>query len=158
MPQGTRSINYEANVNVKAFLKLIRYAENGSESDSVYYKLYGGKREFTDTSTHPLEEPIEAWGYKSTAAGAYQILNSTWKQAKKEGVATDFTPFSQDKVAIWIIQKSGAMRYVLDANIEEAIAHLRLQWTSLPGSRQQEIAMPQAKQLFGKYVAEFSKR
>src|ERR1700690_83100 len=113
MPQGTRSINYEANVNVKAFLKLIRYAEHGSESDRVYYKLYGGKREFTDTSTHPLEEPIEAWGRKSTAAGAYQILNGTWYEAHKRTVAPDFTPASQDRIAIWLIQTKGAMTYVV---------------------------------------------
>lgn len=124
----------------------------------MYYKLYGGKREFTDTSTHPLEEPIEAWGHKSTAAGAYQILNGTWNQAKKEGVASDFTPDSQDKIAIWIIQRSGAARYVLDGKVEEAIACLRLQWTSLPGGGQQGLTMVQAKQLFSKYVAEYSKR
>ena len=155
---SNQCINLENNVNVKAFLKLIRYAEHGSDSDRVYYKLYGGRKEFTDTSKHPLEEPIEAWGHKSTAAGAYQILYSTWKQAKNEGAATDFTPGSQDRVAIWIMQKSGAMRFVIDGKVEEAIAHLRLQWTSLPGGPQQEITMAQAKELFSKYVAECTKR
>ncbi len=137
MPQGARSINYEANVNVKAFLKLIRYAEHGSESDRLYYKVYGGKREFTDTSTHPLEEPIEAWGHKSTAAGAYQILNGTWYEANKRGIASDFSPMSQDKVAIWLIQTKGAMNSVIAGDIEKAITALRGTWTSLPGGSQQ---------------------
>ena len=138
MPQNTWSINYETNVNVKAFLKLIRYAEHGNESDRVYYKLYGGKREFTDTSTHPLEEPIEAWGRKSTAAGAYQILNGTWYEANKRGIASDFTPFSQDKIAIWLIQTKGAMQYVMSGNVEEVITRMRGTWSSLPGGSRQQ--------------------
>ena len=98
MPQNTRSINYETNINVKAFLKLIRYAEHKREDDGVYYVLYGGQQTFTDTSTHPLEKPIIAWGRPSTAAGAYQIRNPTWKGAKAAGVASDFTPTSQVKL------------------------------------------------------------
>jgi len=158
MPQNTRSINYEADVNVKAFLKLIRYAEHGSESDRVYYKLYGGKREFTDTSTHPLEEPIEAWGSKSTAAGAYQILNGTWYEAKKRGIASDFTPFSQDKIAIWLLHTKGAMKHVTSGDVEKAIVAVRGTWVSLPGGSRQQITMAEAKKRFEKYVTECNKQ
>ena len=82
MPQNTRSINYETNVNVKAFLKLIRYAEHKRDDDRVYYLLYGGQQTFTDTSTHP-DLAILAWGKRSTAAGAYQIRKATWDEAVK---------------------------------------------------------------------------
>ena len=157
MPSN-KCINVENDVNVKAFLKLIRYAEHGREDDGVYYVLYGGKQTFTDTSKHPLEKPITAWGYSSTSAGAYQMLNRTWKFAKEQGVAQDFTPASQDKIAIWIIQTNGAMRHVLDGKVEDAIPYLRRQWTSLPGGTQQRITMAQARELFNKYLAEQSKR
>ena len=86
MPQNTRSINYETNVNVKAFLKLIRYAEHGNESDRVYYKLYGGKREFTDTSTHPLEEPIEAWGRSQPPREPIRFLTALGMRHINEGL------------------------------------------------------------------------
>jgi muramidase (phage lysozyme) len=148
----------ENDVNVKAFLKLIRYAEHTREDDAVYYLLYGGQRTFTDTSEHPLKEPITAWGRKSTSAGAYQIIHGTWLQAKKQGVAQDFTPASQDRVALWLIRSNSALGYVLEGKVEEAITRLRLQWSSLPGASQSKMQMAEAKRLFTKYVAEYTKK
>jgi len=153
-----KCINVENDVNVKAFLKLIRYAEHGREDDGVYYVLYGGKQTFTDTSKHPLEKPIMAWGRPSTAAGAYQIRNPTWKGAQAAGVAHDFIPASQDKVAIWLIRTKGALPLVLEGKVEDAIVILRPIWTSLPGASQSKMQMSEAKQLFSKYVTEYSGR
>lgn len=95
-----RHLNRMQEVHIKAFLKLIRYAEHKREDDGVYYLLYGGKQTFTDTSKHPNK--IKKWGKESTVAGAYQILNETWEGAKKKGIANDFTPLSQDKIATWL--------------------------------------------------------
>lgn len=156
---GNRCINVENDVNVKAFLKLIRYAEHYREDDSVYYILYGGQRTFTDTSKHPLDKPIPAWGRQSTASGAYQIIYATWNQAKKESIASDFTPASQDRIAVWLIQRSGAMRYIIDGgDIEKAIPYLRGQWASLPGASQSRMTMIQARQQFDKYAREYGHR
>lgn len=142
-------------INIKAFLKLIRYAEHYREDDEVYYLLYGGKEKFTDTSQHP-NKLIRAWGRSSTAAGAYQILKATWDEAKKKGIVSDFTPASQDKIALWKIQTRGAMNFVKTGDVEKAVAALRNEWTSLPGASQSKMKMDEAKERFNKYVAEYS--
>ena len=49
-------------------LKLIRFAEHKTDSDDVYFLLYGGRERFTDVSKHP-NKLIKAWGRQSTAAG-----------------------------------------------------------------------------------------
>ena len=54
--------------NGAAFLKLIRFAEHKTDSDDVYFLLYGGRERFTDVSKHP-NKLIKAWGHQSTAAG-----------------------------------------------------------------------------------------
>lgn len=150
---GNRCINVENDVNVKAFLKLIRYAEHKREDDSVYYMLYGGQRIFTDMSKHP-DQSIKAWGKTSTAAGAYQILTETYTLLKKQGI-TDFMPESQDRMAILLITRRGALRFVIDGKIEEAIPYLLREWPSLPGGSQSKMTITEARQRFDRYVAEY---
>lgn len=146
-----------AAINTRAFLKLIRYAEHKREDDEVYYLLFGGKEKFTNTSTHP-DLKMKAWGTTSTAAGAYQILSGTWKGAKKDGIISDFTPASQDKLARWKLKTRGALQYVEAGDVEKAIAKLRNEWTSLPGASQSHMAMSEAKKRFEKYVKEYSQQ
>ncbi|GGA38382.1 glycoside hydrolase family 24 protein [Dyella nitratireducens] len=139
--------------NVAAFLRLIRFAEHHSDSDDVYFLLYGGKQRFADTSKHPNRE-IEAWGKKSTAAGAYQILYLTWDDARKKGIVTDFSKASQDKLAIEKLRSRHALGYVQQGDIDHAIPLLRNEWTSLPGAKQSKMTMDEARTLFAKYLSE----
>lgn len=138
--------------NVAAFLKLIRFAEHRTDSDEVYFLLYGGRQTFTDTSQHP-NRAITAWGHTSTAAGAYQILYPTWKEAKDKGVVSDFSKASQDKLARAKLQSRGALSAIQKGDIERAIPFLRSEWTSLPGAKQSKMTMAQARVLFDQYVA-----
>lgn len=138
--------------NVAAFLKLIRFAEHRTDSDEVYFLLYGGRQTFTDTSQHP-NRAITAWGHTSTAAGAYQILYLTWKEAKDKGVVSDFSKASQDKLARAKLQSRGALSAIQKGDIERAIPFLRSEWTSLPGAKQSKMTMAQARVLFDQYVA-----
>ena len=142
-------------INVKALLKLIRYAEHGREDDGVYFLLYGGKQTFTDIRKHPNKR-IKAWGMTSTAAGAYQILYKTWDEARAKGIVFDFSPASQDKLAVWKIKTRGALKFVEEGDIENVVAKLRKEWTSLPGASQSHMKMIEARQLFDKYVKEYS--
>ena len=122
------------NVNVKAFLKLLRYAENvPRDDDQLYYRLFGGGM-FTDISKHPNKR-ITIGNYTSTAAGAYQILYSTWFKAKQDGIAFDFSPASQDAVAFSKLKSR----------------------VSLPGGSQSRMSLQAASQRFQTYVSEFSK-
>lgn len=142
--------------NIAAFLKLIRFAEHRTDSDDVYFVLYGGRQTFSDTSQHP-NKAITAWGHTSTAAGAYQILYPTWKEAKDKGLVSDFSKASQDKLARAKLQSRGALTAVQKGDIERAIPFLRNEWTSLPGAKQSKMTMAQARQRFDQYVAGLDK-
>jgi len=97
--------------NVRAFLKLLRWAVNyPNDGDFVYYKLYGGKS-FTDTSRHPNRAILTSGRPDpSTAAGAYMLTYPAWKAAQLKGIVADFTPASQDRLAWWRIGQRGAQR------------------------------------------------
>ncbi|NJO14865.1 MAG: glycoside hydrolase family protein [Thioploca sp.] len=148
-------LNRMQEINIKAFLKFIRYAEHKREDDGVYFILYGGET-FSDTTKHP-NKTVKKWGKESSAAGAYQILSSSWEEAKRKGKVVNFTASEQDKYAIWKLATRGAMKYVKIGNIEKAIATLRQEWASLPGASQSKMTMSEAKQHFQKYVKEYSR-
>jgi muramidase (phage lysozyme) len=151
-------------INVKAFLKLLRYAENKPrDDDGVYYVLYGGKKTFTDTSVHPVKKRIDR-GEKppeNSPAGAYQIVYGSWVEANKkkaESGVSDFTPESQDNYAIWKLHSRKAYKYVEAGDIESAITKTTLphEWSSLPGGVDQHLTMSEVKERFEKYRKEFS--
>jgi lysozyme len=135
------------NSNVKAFLKLIRYAEHYPDtSDAFYDTLYGGGR-FSGYSTHP-NKAVTRWGHTSTAAGAYQILYPTWAEAKKRGIVSDFRPASQDLLATEKLRSRGALNAVCDGDLAAAFRLLRNEWTSLPGAKQTRMTFDIAKTAF----------
>ncbi len=140
-----------------AFLKLLRWLENyPRDDDGVYYVTYGGGT-FSDASSHP-NTPHKKWGHTSTAAGAYQIVFGTWASAKRNGVAFDFMPASQDKVAWWIIGQSHAQALVCGGadRLDEAFAALSSQWSSLPGASQSQVSSAAAKARYGSYLQALS--
>lgn len=143
----------DEDIYVAAFLRLIRFAEHHSDSDDVYFMLYGGQQRFTDTSKHP-NKAVTAWGRTSTAAGAYQILYATWKEARERGIVTDFSKASQDKLAIEKLRSRHALGYVREGDIDLAIPMLRKEWVSLPGGSQSKMTMDEARKLFAKYANE----
>jgi lysozyme len=143
----------QSEINISAFLKLLRYCEHRRDSDSVYLTMYGGGS-FTDTSAHP-NKAVTKWGKTSTAAGAYQILYGTWKEAKDKGIVSDFSPESQDKLARWKLKTRGALELVKAGDVEGAVGKLRNEWTSLPGANESALGMDQAKQRFALYQKDF---
>jgi lysozyme len=133
--------------NVKAFLKLIRYAEHfPDKSDNFYNTLYGGGS-FVGFAQHP-NKAVTKWGHTSTAAGAYQILYGTWAEAKKKGIVTDFSPAAQDAIAFAKLQSRGALGDVCAGNVDHACAMLASEWTSLPGGKQTRMTAGIARDAF----------
>jgi muramidase (phage lysozyme) len=157
----TSSLNYLNEVDVKAFLKLIRYCEHHRREDpGVYYVLYGGGH-FTDISTHPLpkaKQIRDRYGEPHSPAGAYQIIFKTWKGLKERDIVHDFSPISQDKAAIQIIKDFSALEDVRHGDIQIAIPKLRGQWSSFPGGSQEQIKMDEAVKVFNRFVMEYSKK
>jgi muramidase (phage lysozyme) len=122
---------YQPYNNLKAFLLMIQYAE-GTIGPNAYYMLYGGTL-FSDGSRHPNRE-ITKGGITSTAAGAYQILYGTWVNIQQSLNLPDFSPLSQDKAAIELIRRRGALDDVYAGRFADAIYKCRKEWASLPGA------------------------
>ena len=99
---------------------------------------------------------MTAWRRTSTAAGAYQILYRTWKEAFDQGLVSDFTPASQDLIARNKLKTRKALKAVEAGNIEDAIGYLRSEWTSLPGAAQSNFSIADARKKFNQYVTELT--
>ena len=73
-------------------------------------------------------------GLASTAAGRYQLLARYWDAYRKQLNLSDFSPESQDAVAIQQIKECKALDYVEKGYIDEAIKRCSHIWASLPGA------------------------
>jgi len=119
---------YLKNPNVKAFLDMTGKSEGGD-----YHALFGwfpGNKEwvFTDESTHPGAGK----GGKTTASGLYQINKACWTEhgIKTQGLS-DFSPHTQDLIAIDNIRTHNSLQPIMNGNIKVAIDALKEnQWTS----------------------------
>lgn len=120
-----------SNPNVQAFLSMIRIGEGTADANG-YSEFFGGSH-FSDFSKHP-NVAHTAGGYTSTAAGAYQILYSTWTEAQAALSLPDFSPASQDLAAVWLIKRRGALADVINGAVDAAIAKCNREWASLAGS------------------------
>lgn len=135
------------NQNLQAFLSLIRTGE-GTADNGGYSRLFGGGA-FSGYADHPRQS-VTRWGLTSTAAGAYQILSRTWDDLKNSGYSLpDFSPENQDKAAIALIKRRGALADVLAGRFHQAITRCNKEWASLPGSPygQKTLSMARALQL-----------
>jgi muramidase (phage lysozyme) len=123
-----------------------------TESDDAYNVMYGDRpgrrRRFESFADHPqqyfLIERGPNKGKKTSAAGKYQFVYSTWKEARDALKLPDFGPSSQDRAAWWKAQAvyKGATdgRDLLtdlrsgDPELMDTIPEaLSGTWTSLPG-------------------------
>lgn len=108
---------------LKAFLDLI-----GKSEGAKYNTLFGGKT-FTDFSKHP-NICVPYGSTCSTAAGKYQILKGTYDTYAPGLGITDFSPSSQDKLAIKLIKQRGAYNLILAGDIQTAIQKCGNEWAS----------------------------
>lgn len=117
------------NANIKAFLMTIRKGEGTLAPKGGYNTLVGGGT-FSNYIDHPN---IYVKRFDSTAAGAYQIIIKTWRNAKSNLSLTSFQPHDQDVAAVYLIQGRGAIQDVLNGNISSAFRKCKDEWVSLPG-------------------------
>jgi muramidase (phage lysozyme) len=130
------SENQEAlkHANVQAFLKAIADAEGGGY-DFKYGAFKGKKNDpwrFTDYSTHPGPGS----GGVTTAAGLYQITKETWKDHGERRMGlTNFTPDTQDLIAVSILRGLGVIEKIKAGDIESSLAQACVRWAALPAGR-----------------------
>ena len=120
-----------AHPNVRAYLRVIRRGE-GTGDEAGYRRMFGGEL-FTSFADHPRKLIIKN-GYRSTAAGAYQALSSTWDETARIMKLPDFSPTSQDWFAVGRIAARGALDDVIAGRFAAAIKKCASEWASLPGS------------------------
>lgn len=124
-------------LRVRAFLKVLREWEcHGIPDEKRYYRLQNslnGSLYFSNTSTHPYSDLTSKNG---SFSGAYQIHYNTWSdQVKKFGMPVDFSPATQDRMAVTLIEGRHALGYIRKGQIREALLDTKLhnEWSSLPG-------------------------
>lgn len=130
------------NANRKAFLDMISRSEGTfGRGDNGYNVLFGGML-FQSYADHPRKKTYEKNdefirnGKKdfTTAAGRYQLLSKNYDAYKKKLNIPDFTPTSQDTIAIQQIKECKALNDIDVGNITAAIKKCAHIWASLPGA------------------------
>lgn len=119
-----------AHPNVAAFLKAIAAAEGGGY-DFKYGALKGRENDrwrFTDMSTHP-GPGIDG---RSTAAGMYQITRPTWQHHGAKLGLRDFSPRTQDLIAVEILRSLGVINAIKAGDIADVMPKIARTWAALP--------------------------
>ncbi|WP_115560033.1 glycoside hydrolase family 24 protein [Xanthomonas arboricola] len=125
--------------NVVAFLDMLAWSEGTDNSrqpttDRGYDVIVGGGL-FQGYADHPrVLVPLPKLRISSTAAGRYQLLQRYFDAYRKTLRLPDFSPLSQDKIALQQIKERRALPLIQAGRIREAIVKVSNIWASLPGA------------------------
>lgn len=125
--------------NEKAFLDMIAVSEIGwpllKKSDNGYNVLVGSTPTkpllFSDYSKHPR---IRFKPLNSDAAGRYQLMGRYFEHYARLLKLPDFSPASQDAIALQQIREFGGLPLINAGKFPEAINRCRKLWASFPGA------------------------
>ncbi|NMV36767.1 glycoside hydrolase family 24 protein [Ralstonia insidiosa] len=128
--------------NRSAFLDMIAVSELGrqllADSDNGYNVIVGSTPAapilFSSYADHPRRLIQIRPGLSSTAAGRYQLLARYFDVYKRLLGLSDFSPASQDAIALQQIRERGALAMVDAGRFDDAVERVRNIWASLPGA------------------------
>ncbi len=129
--------------NRRAFLQMIGVSELTAKllarSDDGYNVLVGSTPDhpflFASYADHPRQLIyLPKLGIKSSAAGRYQIKRDIFDAYKVQLKLKDFSPASQDAIAIQLIRECKALDDIEAGRLATAINKCRSRWASLPGA------------------------
>lgn len=131
----------QAEKNIAAFLWAIRKAEGTAAGDG-YRALFGytpnNNKTFQSYQTHPRiyfdYKDQSGKVIKTSAAGAYQITFTTFSNLANKYGFIDFSPESQDAMAVQLIDEKGALNDVKAGRFDMAINKIKKVWASMPNS------------------------
>jgi len=132
-------------VNRKAFLDTIAFSELGEKliaiSDNGYNVIVGSTPTkpilFNNYADHPrrlIQVNIKGKIFPSTAAGRYQLLSRYYDAYKKLLKLEDFSPASQDSIALQQIRERRALDDIDAGRFDLAVQKVKNIWASLPGA------------------------
>lgn len=112
----------ELNKQRKAFLDMLAWSEGtdkpGQPTKNHGYDVIVGGSLFSNYADHPRKlVSLPKLGIKSTAAGRYQLLAKWWDAYRKQLGLKDFSPASQDQVALQQIKERGALTLIDEGDI-----------------------------------------
>lgn len=139
--------------NREAFLTVIAVSE-GTEriGDRGYNALFGGGI-FDSYADHPRREfNVPRFGITTSAAGRYQIEAKTFDAYKERLKLPDFSPASQDAIAIELITERHAILDVDAGRVGSAVMKCSNIWASFQGNNYHQPTTP-----LGVLVAAFNK-
>lgn len=114
--------------NVRKFLDFLGAAEGAG------YNTITGGGSFSSYDKHPGIVGMVTKQGPSTAAGRYQITKTTYDDVAPKLGITDFSPASQDRIAVYLLNRNGSLGDIQSGNFESAIAKNGGTWASLPSS------------------------
>lgn len=127
--------------NLAAFLSMIAHSEGTDRvpnSDGGYRVLVGGGT-FEGYADHPrIFVDLPRLGIKSSAAGRYQILARIYDAYKALLNLPDFSPASQDAIAVQLIKEQKAIASIETGDFAGAVRACRHIWASLPDAGYQQ--------------------
>ena len=137
--------------NLQAFLDMIAHSEGTVKyGDKDGYNVIVGGILFDSYDDHPRKLVHINKTLYSTAAGRYQLLKRYYDAYKTSLGLKDFSPASQDAIAIQQIKECKALPDIEAGNFEHAVTLCAHIWASLPGAgyKQHENDMESLKQVF----------
>lgn len=125
--------------NLRAFLDTIAFSEgtdNGVQPTHNHgYDVIVGGSLMTSYADHPRKlVDLPKLGIKSTAAGRYQVMVKNYDHYKEQLHLPDFSPESQDKIAVQLIRECHALDDIEKGDIAAALVKCKSRWASLPGA------------------------
>ncbi len=125
--------------NMSAFLDMIAFSEGTADHGDDGYNVIVGGSLFNNYDDHPRELiDLPRLGIKSTAAGRYQLLARYYDAYKSQLDLPDFSPESQDAIAVKQIHERGAIDDIDEGRFAVAVSKVHNIWASLPGAGYQQ--------------------
>lgn len=131
--------------NLQAFLSMIAVSEGTKHLGADGYNVLVGGTLFDGYADHPRKLVRLNPTLSSTAAGRYQILARYYDSYRKSLNLPDFSPASQDAIAVQMIREQGALYDVEAGRLVDAIDKCKNIWASLPGAGYHQHENPLAK-------------
>lgn len=131
--------------NYKAFLDVLSHSEGTFDKGANGYNVLAGGVLFTSYADHPrIKTHLVGTSTITTAAGRYQILERTYDSYRKLLGLSDFSPASQDAIALQMLDEAKALDSLRAGDFDSAVLRSAHLWASLPGAGygQRETQLP----------------